>query len=619
MNRRPPARFDSLRVLLAAGALALALVPAARAGTPGTRLDPRLLPALVAGSEAVPVWVEFADKGESGPSDLAAKLAAAEANLTPEARRRRERAGMNPLVDWLDLPIEPGYVEALKAGGFAPYGQSRWFNGCVVRTSGDALARLATLPFVRTLAPAPLTGPRRGLPQPVEEAVPAPRTEGAFSATRTMVAYGQTATQLARLGVPALHDSGYVGAGVLICMLDEGFNYYNKHEATRDIDVGNRTRDFIDGDASVQDTTIAPGIYQHGEWTLSAIGGNKPGRYVGPAFGARFALARTENSASEKPIEMVFWSMGAEWADSLGADIISSSLGYTTFPDSAGYDIIWPMLNGHTALITRAAEIAASRGILVVNSAGNDGNAFGTGSKISAPSDANGDSVLCIGALDSLGIRASYSSKGPTYDQRIKPDLVAQGSSVLLASPGGGATQSAWGQYTRLSGTSFACPLTAGLAACFVQARPRWPMPLIIRALRETASHASNPDTLTGYGLPNGLAAMLWVPDTIGVPPGGTDLSFALQGANPVRADAWPIALHFALGAGAAASQARVRVYDMQGRVIATPWSGPLAPGSSATVAWDGQTGRGPLGPGLYFLAFETGGRRITRRLVSLR
>jgi serine protease AprX len=598
-------------------ALAFACATAASAGTPATRLDPRLAPLLAAGAEPAAVWVTFADKGEAGPSDLAAKLAAAEAALTPEARRRRERAGMRPLVDWLDLPIEPRYVEELQAQGFSPYGQSRWFNGCAVRASGEALVRLASLPFVTGVAPVDLAAPRPARPVPADLPQDGPALDGAFGALRTSaVAYGQTATQLARLNVPALHDSGYTGAGVMICMLDEGFNYYNKHEATRNIDVGNRTRDFIDGDASVQDTVIAPGYYSHGQWTLSAIGGNKPGRYVGPAFGAKFALARTENSASEKPIEMVWWAMGAEWADSLGADVISSSLGYTTFPDSAGgaYSLTWPMMNGHTSIVTRAAQIAASRGILVVNSAGNDGNAPFPANKLSAPSDANGDSVLCIAAVDSFGVRATYSSKGPTYDGRIKPDLAAQGTQVLLASAAGGVNT-----YTRANGTSFSCPLTAGLAACLIQARPNWSATQVIRALRETATQATHPDTLLGYGIPSGLAAMGWVPDTSDVP-GGTSpgLSFTWRGSNPVRPDGWPIALQFAIGSGAPAP-ARIRVYDMQGRIVATPWSGSVAPGHVATVAWDGGTDLGPLGPGLYFLAFESGGDRVTRRLVALR
>ena len=216
---------------------------------------------------------------------------------------------------------------------------------------------------------------------------------------------------------------------------------------------------------------------------------------LGPAYGCILYLGRTEYDPTEKPIEMVYWGMGAEWADSLGADIISSSLGYKFFPDSAGHDLTYDLLDGHTAIVTRAAEIAAAKGILVVVSAGNDGNNPRTGYKVGAPADANGDSVLAIGAVDSLGVRAGFSSKGPTVDGRIKPDLSAQGVSVLLPAANGDPHA-----YQRANGTSFSAPLVAGLAACLMQARPSWPPVMIIDALKHTASHGANPDTLTGWG-----------------------------------------------------------------------------------------------------------------------
>ena len=378
--------------------LVLASVPAA-AGPPGwaARLDPRLAAATAPGSAPVAVWVEFVDKGETGPADLAERLAAAERALTPEARHRRLKAHVTPLVDWLDLPLESAYVRAVQAAGFEVYGQSRWFNRVAVHAGGARLGDLAALPFVRHVAPVDLAQPRER--EPVFEAGPEPAppaAPGRFATpSAAQVLYGQTFTQLQRLNVPALHDAGYTGLEVNVCILDDGFNWYRTHEALKLITVGfGRTRDFIRGVADVQDTLISPGLFEHGTTTLSVLAGRKPGVYIAPAYGCNVILGRTEDSSSEKPIEMVYWGMGAEWADSLGADIISSSLGYNLFPDSAGTDITYPMLNGHTTLIMRAAEIAAAKGILIVNSAGNDGNFARVGRKISAPADANGDSVL---------------------------------------------------------------------------------------------------------------------------------------------------------------------------------------------------------------------------------
>lgn len=314
------------------------------------------------------------------------------------------------------------------------------------------------------LAPTERATLQRGLPQPVDAFPGAAAPSHAAGDAATSVAYGRTAWQLARLGVPAMHDSGYIGTGILVAVFDEGFNYYRKHEATRNMAIGSgRVRDFVQGDLSVQDTLVNPSYFRHGMWTLSTLGGNMLGGYVGPGYGAQFALARTENSASETPVELVNWAMAAEWADSLGARIISSSLGYTVM-DAPYPSITYSQLDGHTTLVTRAAEIAASRGILVVNSAGNAG-----GAKLVAPSDADGDSVLAIAATDSNGVRAGYSSMGPAYGGALKPDLAAQGSTVLFADASGDPAS-----YVRGSGTSFACPLVSGLAACLMQARPSW-------------------------------------------------------------------------------------------------------------------------------------------------
>lgn len=582
----------------------------------GAKLDPRLLSnALATDAESVPVWVEFADKGEQGPGDLAAALALAESNLSPGARARRIRAKVTPIVDYLDLPIHAPYLDALTARGYQPYGASRWFNRVAVRASGARLLALAELSFVSRIDPVeralPAARPRGEL-----ESGPVPPAHESTALRSTSISYGQTASAMGMMNVPAVHDSGYIGTGVLICVLDEGFNYFNKHEALRtQVIPAGRRRDFVEGDGVVVDTVVSPGIFSHGTWTLGCMAGNKVGTYVGSAYGASFALGRTEYSGSETPVELVWWGMGAEWADSLGADILSSSLGYNLF-DNPSDNITYSMLDGHTSVISRAAEIAASKGILVVNSAGNDGNNPNVGYKIAAPADVNGDSMLAIGAVNSTGVRAGFSSKGPTFDGRIKPDLSMLGVSVPLVSASGNPND-----YTALSGTSFSCPLVAGLAACLMQARPTWPPSLIILALRETASRATNPDTLIGYGIPSGIDALRWIPDTASVPaPTGT-LGLALLGPNPMRADAGPARVRFALKPdGGLFAPARLEVMDAQGRHVRTLFAGQVQRDRWTTAAWDGTDDDGrTVRAGVYFVTLHAQGRHATVRLVSLR
>jgi len=256
------------------------------------------------------------------------------------------------------------------------------------------------------------------------------------------------------------------------------------------------TRDFVNGDESVADGDIGEG--SHGTATLSVIGGFQPGQIIGPAYAARYILAKTENTESETPVEEDNWAAAVEWAESLGVDVISSSLGYLTydrpFPSYTAAD-----LNGDTAISTRAADLAGERGVMVVNSAGNEGlNA--SSNTLGAPAD--GNLVLAVGAVTSSGTRASFSSVGPTADGRIKPDVAAQGVGVKVARP-----DSSTG-YTTANGTSFSCPLAAGVVALLVQANPSASVDQVFDALRSTATQAARPDNLLGYGIVDALAAL---------------------------------------------------------------------------------------------------------------
>lgn len=588
-------------VWIAAAVLCAAQIMPASAG----RIDTRLADALaLRPTETVPVWVEFADKGERNADELDGLLARAEAALTPRARARRERAGLDPLVDYRDVPLNANYVAALEDLGYPVYGASRWFNRVAVRLDAAGARSVAALPFVRLLTSVETA--RRMDRLPVDESTLTTAPQPQLGVSAALIDYGVTATQVSQIGIPALHDSGYVGTGVLIAVLDSGFDGYAVHQALAGIDVpAGHERDFVDGDITI-------GGHNHGTFVLGCIAGNLPGTYVGAAFNATFALARTEDVSSETRQEMVYWQMAAEWADSLGTDLLTSSVGYFLFDDPAE-DYTPDSLDGHTTIIAQAAQIAASKGILLVNSAGN----YGSGppewnGKIVSPADVHGDSLLAAGAVSAGGTRASFSSKGPTADGRIKPDLMALGVSDWVVSSGNPSG------YLQVSGTSFSAPLLAGLAACVMQARPFWSAAEVIQALRASGDRFQNPDTLYGYGIPNGMLALQW-PSTVSViPPLGAP-QLALVGPNPMRSDGPDTRVRFALHRDAPASaHGEVRIYDAQGRIVRHLWSGELARGRWVTVAWDGRDEAGKRQAGMFFVTLDAAGRRQSVRIVSL-
>jgi serine protease AprX len=580
------------------------------------KLDPRLTPAAErAGAEILPVWIAFADKGESGPAGLMLALDRARRELSPRSLARRTRLGISPLVDYRDLPLAPAYLDALRERGITPFGTSRWLNQVAVMLPAGRLAEVAQLPFVDRLRPVERATRMRDVPDdasPIGRAA-APDCGDCARATNS-INYGLNTAAVQQLNVPAVHDSGYIGTGVLVCIIDDGFNFHYTHEALAPVVIApGFERDFVDSDWSAQDT-VGFTCCTHGAEVMGCIAGNKPGTYVGTAPGAKYALARTEVDVSETPVEMVYWGMAAEWADSLGADEITTSLGYNQFDGGVG-NYTYANMDGRTTIVSQNAEIAASKGILVLAAAGNEGgNSWG---KILAPADVNGDSLIAVGAVNSSGVRTGFSSVGPSADGRIKPDLMALGQSNSVIVPNG--TPNAYGTG---SGTSFATPLLAGLAACLIQARPHFAPQSIIRALRETASRAASPDTFMGYGIPDGLKALRWTIAGLAVEgePGGA-LGIRLVGPNPRQSCDAASVVRFALGAGAPASAAaHVDVFDALGRRVRSLYSGAIGRGQWHEVAWDGRDGAGSAVPsGLYFISFDAAGRRSSLRVVSLR
>lgn len=308
----------------------------------------------------------------------------------------------------------------------------------------------------------------------------------------TNLEYGVSFRQINMLGGDVLHDYGFLGRGKLIAVIDGGFFKVNELPAFDSLINAGRiidTYDFIERNKQVYEDS------PHGMQVLSTMGGNLPGQLVGTAPNADYVLLRSELTSSEFLTEEEYWVSAAEYADSIGADIINSSLGYTTFDDPS-QDHTYQDMNGNTTRVTIGADMAASKGILVVNSAGNSGN--NSWKFIGAPADA--DSILSIGAVDSTGKLAGFSSRGPSSDGQVKPEIVAMGQlTVLSATSGSGVV--------RGNGTSFSSPVIAGLAACLWEAHPELSAMQIRQSIIESASQFNTPDGNLGYGIPDFITA----------------------------------------------------------------------------------------------------------------
>jgi serine protease AprX len=437
------------------------------------------------------VWIFLDNKGP----DPEAALDAAEAALSPRSRLRRMRSVRLPdaLVDHYDIPVFQPYVARIRPLVRRIRHTSRWLNAVSVEVRGRSLEELSALPFVRHLDVVGSYSWREPVSSPLY-----PSDAPIRSVSRHSLDYGDSLNQLAQMRVPELHDMGLSGKGILICMLDAGFNTLD-HEALDHLDIL-ATWDFVNNDPLVFDETGQMGNGNHGTETLSTIAGYQPGTLIGPAYQASFLLGKTENTEWERHLEEDHWVAGAEWADAQGADIISSSVGYSVQFTDGEADYSWQEMDGRTTIITQGANIAANRGILILNSAGNEGDRPFPVNSLIAPSDS--EYVLAVGAVGPFGSRVGFSSVGPTADGRIKPDIMAQGYRVVSAVP------NARDAYALVDGTSFSCPLAAGAAALVLEANPTWSNLDLIQALKSTAGSADNPDNKKGWGIVDAAAAV---------------------------------------------------------------------------------------------------------------
>lgn len=384
-----------------------------------------------------------------------------------------------------DLPVNPAYLAAIKQTGASVIYSSRWFNGSLVEASASQLEQIKKLPFYRGIE---LNLPVANINASSTGILRKTSNQNKLGVTAELD-YGRMNNQLALMETSILHDKGFQGQGMLIAVLDNGFRNGDNVNFLKPLMDEKRlvdTHDFVARDGNV----FNDGTGEHGLRVLSTIAAYLPSTMIGAAFKSSFALYRTENDFGESPYEEITWLMAAERADSLGADIINSSLGYRTFDDefdTKAYNYTQAQMDGKTTIISRAARLATRTGMLVVNAAGNDG-AIG----ITAPADV--DSVLTVGGTKFDLSPYVNTSVGPNALGQLKPDVSAVGQGTVIGTAAGTATSG--------NGTSYASPQIAGLSAILWQAHPTLTAQQIIYVLKKSGHLAASPDSVLGYGVP---------------------------------------------------------------------------------------------------------------------
>lgn len=478
---------------------------------------------------ALKFFIRFTDKNSSvyttsNPSDF----------LSAKSIARRINQGV--VVTTEDLPVNSNYIDSVSAKGALILTKSKWFNGVTVQCDSTVLSNILTLPFVLNATNVLRHG--KSTVHKNDWLLNSPN-----QLRTTSFNYGGSFNQIHLMNGEYLHNLGYTGAGMLVAVIDAGFANVDQLSTFDSLRMRNgiiATWDFVDNQSSVYEDDA------HGMEVLSTMAGNTPGQLVGTSPEANFILLRTEDVFSENIIEEYNWNAAAEFADSAGADLITSSLGYTDFDDAATSHTYADM-NGHTCPSSIAANIAFSKGILVCTSAGNSGS--NSWHYLSAPSD--GDDVLSVGAVDDAGNFVSFSSYGPASDGDIKPNVAAKGLGATIADLSNTIGVG--------SGTSFSCPILAGSATCLLQANPTSSVADVKSAIERSANYYLTPTDTLGYGIPNfGNADLLL---------GTRELSKKKSGIiiypNPINDKA---VFRFSSLSG----NSKMIIYDVSGSVVST-------------------------------------------------
>lgn len=404
-----------------------------------------------------------------------------------------KRARFNIPITEQDLPVNPQYKQQILAlhAEIQPLAVSKWMNTFTIYCpDSTVLPQILNLPFVDSME---AVGNYVLYDAPVYQHPenPIPMVHSSSIPTKDAIDYGEGLAQIALFNGVPLHEEGFHGEGMLIAVIDGGFFGIENTNFYQDLVNSGRFYGHYSLMPNFVDTLTSGWDEVHGTVVTSAMAANTNGELVGTAPGASYALIHTEWVGSEEIIEEDFWANGAEIADSLGADVINSSLGYRMFPDFPQNDITYENMNGVHSIASRCATILGQKGVIVCVAAGNDGNSEFY--HISRPGDAF--DILCVGACTSDSIIASFSSRGYSYDGRVKPDIISQGVETACYNP--------FNMLEFSNGTSLATPVAAGMCACLWQAMPCYTSTQIMQMIRESGHLYNNPNPEFGYGIPN--------------------------------------------------------------------------------------------------------------------
>ena len=543
-------------------------------------------------------WITFRDRGPAptlGATDPKAL------GISDRALSRRSKVvPPDRLVDELDLPPAQAYLDQLRSEGIIVRATSRWLNAVSAELTLTQRASIANLPCVSSVTPVPVFFKQQ---QAGGQLLQSPMLK---KESMTGIDYGESFAQLNALKVPDVHARGITGSGVIIGVLDDGFNAHRTHPALKNLRII-AEYDFVQRDSN---TSRAPGEYSiqgnHGASTLSEIGGFFNGRLVGVAYGASFILAKTEIDSVEIQLEEDLYVEALEWMERLGADITSSSLGYCDW-------YTWPNMDGKTPTTSNVARIAARKGVLVVTAMGNTSGATVRRPDgqlaLNAPADA--DSIVAVGATFADGPLASFSLTGPTFDGRTKPEVVAPGVNDFAVSGDSDYT-------SFFTGTSAATPLAAGVAALVLSANPTLtPMQVRGRLLSTTQQYndgtsktRSYPNNYYGWGF---LDASKAVGELGG---GGVPAQFILQNNFPNPFNGSTTIIVEAPGE----RTIELAIFDLLGRRVRTLYKGKSQTGMNF-FEWSGALNdNGPhVATGVYICRLTASGFTSSRKILYLK